>query len=113
MFETHYPPYPHEIAAFGAAWCGPELYETHKEQLIARYEPDADSDGQPVEIYCTPMPARFYTIRALESPNSVGEMQPGFELGTGSSMAQLAADMGAAIADGMLGLHHEPTTTPK
>ncbi len=104
MFE-HETPYPEEIAAFGEAWIGPERYETHKETLIARYESPDDEDGQTVEIYCIAMPARFYTIRALEGPNSIGERQAAFEFRTGSSMAQLAADMGKAISEGMLGLH--------
>ena len=112
MFENTYPPYDHERAIFGDAWCGPELYEHGKECLVARYLSEDDSDGQSVEIYCTPMPARFYTIRALEGPNSIGEIQPGFEFETGSSMAQLAADIGQAVADGMLGLRTEPAACP-
>jgi len=106
MFETTYPPYKKEIDAFGSAWCGPELYETHKEQLVARYESPDSEDGQTVEIFCTPMPARFYTIRVLEGPNSVGDRQPAYELGTGSSMAELSAKIGEAIAEGMLSLHN-------
>lgn len=100
------PPHNFEIEAFGAAWCGPELYQIHKAHLVARYESPHDKDGQTVEIFCTPMPARFYTIRVLEGPISTGSIRPAYELGTGSSMANLAAQMGEAIADGMLGLHN-------
>lgn len=106
MFETHYPPYDHEIKTFGDAWCGPEVYEHAKPHLVARYESPGDSDGQTVEIYCTPLPARFYEIRAIGGKNSVGEDVRGFSLGTGSGfeMAALAARTGEAIADGMLDL---------
>lgn len=98
------PPLKDEIEAFGTAWCGPEMYEIHKAHLIARYNPPDDKVGQPVEIICTPMPTRFYTIRVLEVPISSGGIRPAYELGTGSSMAMLAAQIGEAIADGMLGL---------
>ena len=98
------PPLKGEIEAFGTAWCGPEMYEIHKAHLIARYNPPDDKVGQPVEIICTPMPTRFYTIRVLEVPISTGGIRPAYELGTGSSMAMLAAKIGEAIANGMLGL---------
>lgn len=105
LFSDTFPPYPEERAIFGKHWVGPESYRIHEESLIARYESDEDSDGQTVEIYCYPAPARFYKIRVLDSPNSVGEMQKGFEMGTGSSCAKLAADIGEAISEGMLELN--------
>jgi hypothetical protein len=103
---THIPPDVDEIEAFGAAWCGPELYQMRKAQLVARYESQDDEDGQTVEIFCTPMPARFYSIRVLEAPLRNGGIRPAYEFGTGSSMANLAAQIGEAIANGMLGLQH-------
>lgn len=98
------PPLKDEIEAFGTAWCGPEMYEIHKAHLVARYDSPDDEDGQAVEIFCTPMPTRFYTIRVMEVPISTGGIRPAFELCTGSSMAMLAAQIGEAIANGMLGL---------
>ena len=111
MFDTHHPPYEHEIRAFGDAWCGPELYESHKENLVARYESPDTSDGQTVEIFCTPFPARCYTIRVLAGKNSIGDHHAAYELRTGSSMAELAAEIGKAIADGMLGLRENASVS--
>lgn len=107
LFSDTFPPYPEERATFGKHWIGPESYRIHKESLIARYESDEDSDGQTVEVYCYPAPARFYKIRVLDSPNSIGEMQKGFEMGTGSSCAKLAADIAEAVSEGMLGLNDQ------
>lgn len=72
--------------------------------VIKRFE--AESDGQPVELIETCLPARFYTIKALEH-----EGKPGYELGTGSGdeMLQLAITVAEAIADGMLGLNPPAT----
>ena len=105
-------PYDEELTAFNRQWCGPDKYETHKETLVARYE--AQGDGQPVEIYCTAMPARFYTLKALAGKDSVGEPIAPFEFGTGSGieMARLVAQMGKAIAAGMLGWHNNAICKP-
>lgn len=112
MFETTYPPYSHEIEAFGSAWCGPEMYEDHKENLVARCESPEGSDGQTVEVYCRPAPARFYTLKVFAGPNSCGDHQPGYELQTGSGMVELTARIAVAIAEGMLALNPESIQQP-
>ncbi len=89
-----------EIAAFGAAWCGPSRYEHGEDVLIARYS--GDGDGQPVEVYVCAMPARFYRIRVLAAVDYQGRAKAPWELATGSGMAVLAGEMAAAIAGGML-----------
>lgn len=74
--------------------------------LIKRFEKAADGDGQPVEVYETSMPAKFYTVKALPSKNSVGAPIPGFTLGTGSgsAMRELAMRIAQATSEGMLGI---------
>lgn len=94
--------YEKEKEIFGDHWVGPELYQIHQESLVAIYEKDGDSDGQTVKVYCYPAPAIFYKIHALDSKNSIGEIQKEFEMNTGSSCAKLAADIAKAISEGML-----------
>ena len=110
MFDiASYAPYPGEIQLFGDAWCGPSHYEHAREHLIARYMTEEGAEGQTVEIFCTSLPARFYSLRAIEGRNSEGTLFPAFVLVTGSGleMARLASDMGKAVAAGMLYL--QPT----
>lgn len=86
-------------------WCGPERLEVWKKTLIAHYPKEpADGDGQNVEIYCTAAPARFYDVVVLPTPNSVGEVQPGVELITGSGQEELARVLAIAFSTGMIGL---------
>ena len=105
MFDFLNKPYDNELNAFAEHWCGPRLYETHKETLVAKYLSDNDDDGQTVEVYCTAAPARFYKIKVLEGKDSIGRALPARELITGSGEAQLAADIALAISIGMLGIH--------
>lgn len=105
MFDTLLTPYDSELLAFGSNWRGPRQYELHREALVAVYRSADDDDGQTVEVYCTAMPARFYTIRALAGLNSVGDAKEPWEFRTGSSQAQLAADIAKAASEGMLGFH--------
>ena len=104
MFEDAFiAPYASELLAFGNHWCGPETYKLWEETLVARYE--SEGDGQSVEVYCCAAPARFYTIKVLADTNSVGDPLKPWELGTGSSMADLAAKIAKAASRGMLGFH--------
>ena len=89
---------------FGDAWCGPEVLPRHQEVRIAKYEENADDDGQGVEVYCTAMPAQFFTVKALAGKNSVGDENPGFILSTGSDCAEWAAETARMINTGMVGL---------
>jgi hypothetical protein len=106
-----YVPYERERAAFGKHWIGPLRYPHCEEVAIAlfRKHPE-DGDGQDVHVYCSAMPARFYTLRAMDSTNSIGEPVKDFCLSTGSGQLQLVADMAKAISEGMLGIESEPVT---
>lgn len=94
--------------AFRDHWCGPEKFEHGKDTLVAKYDKHPeDGDGQAVEVYCCAMPARFYRLRILAGPNSIGEVRPGFSVGTGSGQERLAAAIAKAISEGMLGFYPE------
>lgn len=105
LFGSMYQPYGKERSVFGEHWCGPEQYQHMEYALCASYKAVEGGDGQDVDVYCCAMPARFYTIVGKPGVNSVGEPVPAWEFGTGSSAAQLAADMAKAASEGMLGFH--------
>lgn len=68
-----------------------------------------EGDGQDVKVYESRMPARFYKLQAFDTPNSIGEINKGFTLSTGSGheAGQLVFMMARAIAEGMLGRYEE------
>lgn len=70
--------------------------------IIATFPKVPGSDGQPVEILEYRTPTRF-TVRALQSVDSIGELKPGFELGAGSGTNAL--ELARAIAEGMIGVY--------
>ena len=107
LFDFMYKPYGTEKAAFGDAWCGPHRYQHGVPSLVAKYDAGRGGDGQSVEVYGIALPARFYTIKVLGGVNSVGETLPPWELGTGSSEAELAASIALAVSTGMLNLNRE------
>ena len=84
-------------AAFGKAWCGPEKFQHGEQIIVAQYA--AEEDGQPVEVFCTAMPAVFYTL--IVFPNAAATRR-GYIVGTGSDMTNWAADTARAISGGML-----------
>lgn len=94
----------YEQKPFGFFWCGPTVGEclNREWQVIASYP--GSGDGYNVEVHCSAMPARFYKVVALPTPDSCGTERPGFALSTGSgtAMAELAACMAEEIATGML-----------
>ena len=93
----------YERAAFGNNWVGPEKFEHGKEVLIAIYPCSEKSDGHRVDVYCIAYPARFYRLDVYDWPNSVGELQPGWEICTGSGAHKIAAHLAREIERGMLG----------
>lgn len=97
--NSYHEPNTNMLEVFGPTWIGPERFELWKKELVTRYEASQDGSGQAVEIYCTMTPSEFYTLVALDANG-----QQGFMLSTGSGMARLIADMGEAIATGMLKL---------
>ena len=89
MLDSLYNAHPYTIAAFGAAWCGPEKFDHMQRYLVARYDAPAGSDGQSVEVFCSMAPADFYILQMQEGTDSLGEAMPAYELRTGSGMAKL------------------------
>lgn len=95
-----------EKAVFGDRWVFEgAAFEHGKETLIAQYPKPEPGDGQPVDVYCTAMPARFYRIAALASEDSVGEPKPAFSMSTGSGMEELSHAIAEAIESGMLSMN--------
>jgi len=79
----------------------------HGEETILKHFDKSPGDGQPVDVFVTAMPARFYTIKAYLSKNSVGDDVFPFELATGSGdkMKELALAIAQAASEGMIGLN--------
>jgi hypothetical protein len=99
---------------FGTHWCGPNRFEIWRETLVAQYGQTSE-DGQPVDVYCTAAPARFYTLKILRAPGNVGDPQSPYSLkflaNTGSEQQELVALIAEAIADGMLDFVAPPAKT--
>lgn len=74
---------------------------------VAQLKSQPDNDGRDVEIYEVRYPARFFKIKVLPTPNSVGEISTGFCLSTGSGCDRLAFDIAKAAQNGMIGFHKE------
>ena len=98
----------HERTAFGENWCGPEQFKRGQKTLCAVYLPEEDGDGQKVEVYCLAAPARFYILKVLPRPNSVGEIQPGYNVHTASDAHEIAAALARGIARGMIAFEPVP-----
>jgi len=94
-----------EKAVFRDRWVfeGAE-FKHGEETLVAHYPKPEPGDGQPVDVYCTACPARFYRLVVLSSENSVGDFKLGYDLETGSGMGALVHSVASAISEGMLGL---------
>ena len=102
MFDDLYKPYKSEREAFKENWRGPDVYKHGKHAFIAAYNKPKDSDGQSVDVFCCPMPARFYILKARVSKDSMGRAQPAYEVSTGSGEAELISKIAEAISEGML-----------
>lgn len=96
-------PYPEEVKAFGIYWCAPERYNIWEKTLVAKIPKIENGDGQSVEVYCTSAPARFYELKVLPEPNSVGDSQEGCVVSFGSGQWKLAKEIAVAFSEGMIG----------
>ena len=76
----------------GTSFCGPDRLPHFEEVRIAIFEEDHENDGYGVELYCTATPAKFFTIKALDSKNSVGDQQKGFKFSTGTGQFEWAVN---------------------
>ncbi len=91
-----------ERAAFGLHWCGPTRFTRHGPLVVvALYA--GHGDGQPVEVWCGAVPARFYEIRARPGANDTRAL-PAWTLSTGTMDAALAHQIALAISEGVLTL---------
>lgn len=88
----------------GSHYCGPDVLPHDEEVRVAKLDDDPESDGYGVEIYCTACPAQFFTIKILDSTNSIGEERGGFALTTGSGMAELSYQIALSVNQGMIRL---------
>lgn len=105
MFDRLYEVKPEDRAPFGPYWKGPEWFTHGDWHIVAEYPKDPeDGDGQVVRLHECRMPARFYKIEALPTPNSVGEVRPGFSISTGSGteMLELAVRLAKKVSRGMI-----------
>lgn len=97
-----YKPDDRDRSAFGERYKPPAEFPHDGWTQVAEYESGDNSDGQNVAVDESRMPARFFRLRVLPGPNSVGEMQPGYEVATGSGMEQWVAETAEQIAEGMV-----------
>lgn len=85
----------------GAAY-RPPLAFAHGDWTLVAALP-ALADGYDVRVYECRMPAVFYRVEALPTPNSSGEPRPGFAFETGTVDGGLVTGLAKAIAGGMIG----------
>ena len=85
-------------------WCGPDKLPHAEEVRIAIFDKEDGGDGHKVELYCTAMPAKFFTIKALETRNSAGELRQGFKLNTGSGCFEWSIKTAEMLTEGTLGV---------
>lgn len=110
MFDTHNELYEDEVRAFGPALVAPanSFHFPHAKWVhIADFRSGDESDGQDVEVDVEMWPAHFFRIRVLDTANSVGHINKGFTLDTGSGQAELVVTLAKAISTGMLALTTE------
>lgn len=91
-------------AVIGENFCGPDVLPHGEEVLVAVFADDPKRNGHGVELYCISLPVKFYTIKALDSENSMGTPQKGFILSTGSGQLEWAVDTAKKINEGMVGI---------
>ena len=89
--------------ALGDKYNPPEKFKHGENTLVATLQ--SDSDGQDVELYECRLPANFFIIKVLPTLNSINEMKEGYEITTGSGMAQLACNIAKAVSEGMIDFH--------
>ena len=95
--------YEHEMQGLGGEYNPPEQFEYGKDALVAKLK--GEGDGQDVEIYECRLPATFFKIKVLSTPDSLGREQDGYEITTGSRMHKLTCEIAKAISEGMIEFH--------
>lgn len=96
-----------ECKSLGDDYRPPEQFEHGKETLVATLpKAHPNSDGFDVEVYEIRLPATFWRVVAKPTKNSMGELQPGWEMSTGSGGEEMLALVGCIArlaSEGMVG----------
>jgi hypothetical protein len=94
------------IKCLAELYTPPKHFEYGVRYAVANIPKESGSDGQDCVIYEERWPARFFTLVVKDTANSVGEIEQGFTMSTGSGdeMGELIAEIAIAISQGMLGL---------
>lgn len=103
-FDSLYKVTQREKNVWGDRWCGPDRYEHGVPTLIARF-PKACEDGQAVQVFCSAYPAQFFTLEVAASFDSLGKMQPAYEIRTGSIRKDVVERIAYEIANGSFGVY--------
>lgn len=83
----------------------PERDMRHAEWELMADIPKKEGDGRPCKIYECRWPSRFFKLVCEASPNHKGEMQPAWEMSTGSGdergalIVRLAIEVSAGMID--------------
>lgn len=88
---------------FGPHWVWPDRTKIpHGEDSLVAVYHAFGPDGQEVEVFLSAWPARFYKLKVKESHNSLGDLEPAYDIAFGSGEAPLAALIAQKIATGCL-----------
>lgn len=115
MFASLYSGDRRACPSLGDDYKPPETFPHAEDVLVAALPKSReDSDGYAVEVYECRCPATFWKLVAKPTPNSMGEMQPGFVISTGSGgdeMLDLIGRLARLATEGMIGcdVHSERT----
>lgn len=90
-------------AIFGKHFCGPARLEHGRETLVAQFKKEK-SDGRDVDVYCTSLPADFFTIHILLDLDVYyyGKFLKSFKLYTGSGCSREVLTIAKMFCEGML-----------
>lgn len=86
---------------FGKYFCGPDRLEHGQETLVARFK-RKNPTGRDVDVYCTAIPAEFFTIHVPPAADYYGKPVEGFKLGTGSGYSRGTYAIAKMFCEGML-----------
>jgi len=79
----------------------PETFPYGEYVKVAEFPATAEG-GRPCTLCETRTPARFYKLAVYPSPDSIGELQHGVTIFTGSGQEKLIVSIARGVADGML-----------
>lgn len=109
LFADLYLPDDRDRIIFGELYTPPDQFVQWQEYRVAHLPKLEGGDGQPVDIYETRAPARFFRLHALPSTDSLDQPKPSFHISTGSGdeMGRLLVEVARQITRGMLAIHFD------